>query len=258
MAAAIWSCPTQTMLAYPLATFARFCHNHGLLQVENRPQWFTVRGGARQYVRRIASRIPDVRLGDEVVSVRRDTVTGQVVVKSRHASERYDHVVLACHSDQALALLSDADSDERGILDAVKYQRNRAVLHTDVALLPTLRKVWSAWNYMSDGGAEPSVSVTYLLNRLQPLPFEAPVMVTLNPIAEPRADQVIAEFDYAHPVFDGAAIAAQRRLPDVQGRRQVWFAGAWTGYGFHEDGLKSGLAVAEAIRSQMAPRRLAA
>ena len=130
MAAAIWSCPMATMLAYPLATFARFCHNHGLLQVENRPQWFTVRGGARQYVDKIASRIPDVRLGDAVVSVRRDGVTGQVVVKSRHASERYDHVVLACHSDQSLAVLSDADASERAILEAVKYQPNRAVLHT--------------------------------------------------------------------------------------------------------------------------------
>jgi predicted NAD/FAD-binding protein len=258
MAAAIWSCPMETMLAYPLATFARFCHNHGLLQVENRPQWFTVRGGARQYVRRIASRIPDVRVGDEVVAVRRDAVSGRVVVDSRSGSERYDHVVLACHSDQSLAVLADADAAERGILEAVKYQPNRAVLHTDAALMPKLRSVWSSWNYMSDGGREPNVSVTYLLNKLQPLPFATPVLLTLNPIAEPDADKVLAEFDYAHPIFDGAAIAAQRRLADVQGRRQVWFAGAWTGYGFHEDGLKSGLAVAQAILGQAAARRLAA
>jgi predicted NAD/FAD-binding protein len=258
MAAAIWSCPMATMLAYPLATFARFCHNHGLLQVENRPQWFTVRGGARQYVRRIASRIPDVRVGDEVVAVRRDAVTGRVVVASRSGSERYDHVVLACHSDQSLAVLADADAGERGILEAVKYQPNRAVLHTDAALMPKLRSVWSSWNYMSDGGREPNVSVTYLLNKLQPLPFATPVLLTLNPITEPDADKVLAEFDYAHPIFDGAAIAAQRRLADVQGRRQVWFAGAWTGYGFHEDGLKSGLAVAQAILGQAAARRLAA
>jgi uncharacterized protein len=258
MAAAIWSCPMATMLAYPLATFARFCHNHGLLQVEDRPQWWTVRGGARQYVRRIAGRIPDVRLGDEVIAVRRDSVTGQVVVKSRHGSERYDHVVLACHSDQSLAVLSDADSAERAILQSVKYQRNRAVLHTDTELMPKQRSVWSSWNYMSDGGSEPNVSVTYLLNRLQPLPFSTPLMLTLNPIAEPHAGKAIAEFDYEHPIFDGAAIAAQRRLADVQGRRQVWLAGAWTGFGFHEDGLKSGLAVAAAIRGLAAMRRLAA
>ncbi|HET9025506.1 MAG TPA: FAD-dependent oxidoreductase [Burkholderiaceae bacterium] len=258
MAAAIWSCPTATMLAYPLATFARFCHNHGLLQVENRPRWFTVQGGARQYVRKIASRIPDIRLGDEVVAVKRDTVSGQVVVKSRHASERYDHVVLACHSDQSLALLADADASERRILEAVKYQRNRALLHIDSALLPHRRSVWSSWNYMSDGGQEPNVSVTYLLNRLQPLPFGTPVMVTLNPITEPDPNKVIAQFDYAHPIFDGAAIAAQQRLADVQGHRRVWLAGAWTGYGFHEDGLKSGLAVAHAILGLANTRRLAA
>jgi predicted NAD/FAD-binding protein len=247
-----------TMLAYPFATFARFCDNHGLLQVENRPQWFTVRGGARQYVRRIASRIPDLRLGDPVHSVRRDTVTGQVLVTSQHGAERYDHVILACHSDQSLALLSDADAGERSVLQAVKYQPNRAVLHTDTALMPRLRKVWSSWNYMSDGGAEPNVSVTYLLNRLQPLPFETPVLLTLNPFTEPHPDTVLAEFDYAHPIFDGAAIGAQRLLPTVQGRRQVWFAGAWTGYGFHEDGLKSGLAVAHAIRRVAPARRMAA
>ena len=258
MAAAIWSCPMATMLAYPLATFARFCHNHGLLQVENRPQWFTVRGGARQYVRQIASRIPKVRLGDEVVSVRRDAVTGQVLVQSRHASERYDHVVLACHSDQSLAVLSDADASERAILEAVSYQRNRAVLHTDTGLMPRLRTVWSSWNYMSDGGEEPNVSVTYLLNKLQPLPFGTPLLLSLNPVTEPDANTVIAEFDYAHPIFDAAAIAAQQRLAEAQGRRQVWFAGAWTGYGFHEDGLKSGLAVAHSILRAAATPRLAA
>ena len=258
MAAAIWSCPMASMLAYPLATFARFCHNHGLLQVENRPQWWTVMGGARQYVRKIASRIPDVRLGEQVTAVRRDTVTGQVLVKSLHATERYDHVILACHSTDSLALLTDADADERAILESVKYQRNRAVLHTDIALMPRLQSVWSSWNYMSDGGAEPNVSVTYLLNKLQPLPFTTPLMVSLNPVVEPDPGKVLAEFDYEHPVFDRAAIAAQGALADVQGRRQVWLAGAWTGYGFHEDGLKSGLRVAEAIRGLATTRLLAA
>jgi predicted NAD/FAD-binding protein len=258
MAAAIWSCPAATMLAYPLATFARFCHNHGLLQVENRPQWFTVRGGARQYVRKIARGLPDVRLCDPVVAVRRDPVTGRVLVQSRRATERFDHVVLACHSDQSLALLADADAGERAVLQAVGYQRNRAVLHTDTALMPRLRSVWSSWNYLSDGGDDPAVSVSYLLNRLQPLPFTTPLILTLNPLVEPREDTVLAEFDYAHPVFDGIAIAAQRHLAQLQGRRQVWLAGAWTGYGFHEDGLKSGLAVAQAIRRLAATDRVAA
>lgn len=262
MAGAIWSCPLSTMLAYPAATFIRFCHNHGLLQVNNRPQWFTVAGGARQYVRKIAAGLPDVRLDDPVLEVTRHPSAHKVTVRSRRGVESFDHVVLASHSNQSLRMLTDANADERAILSNVGYQPNRAILHTDTQLMPASRKVWSAWNYLSSGpgtdGQAPSVAVTYLLNKLQPLPFRSPVLVSLNPLVEPRAEHVIAEFDYDHPVFDSAAIRAQRRLPDVQGRRRVWFAGAWTGYGFHEDGLKSGLAVAEALRSLGADARLAA
>ena len=247
MAGAIWSCPLETMLAYPAATFIRFCHNHGLLQVNNRPQWFTVAGGARQYVQRIAAALPDVRLDEPVLEVTRQPAAGKVAVRSRRGTEFFDHVVLASHSDQSQRILADADEGERSILASVGYQPNRAILHTDPRLMPAERKVWSAWNYLSSDGAEPNVAVTYLLNKLQPLPFKTPVFVSLNPLEEPRPDSVIATFDYAHPVFDGTAIGAQRRLSEVQGRRRVWLAGAWTGYGFHEDGLKSGLAVAEAI-----------
>ena len=248
MAAAIWSCPIETMLAYPVTTFVRFCHNHGLLQVNDRPQWFTVRGGARQYVRRIAAELHEVRTADPVIEVRRDAASRRVIVRSRSGSALFDHVVMACHSDQAQRLLVDADSSERGVISNVGYQPNRAVLHTDARLMPALRRVWSSWNYISDGAPTPSVSVTYLLNKLQPLPFKTPLLLSLNPTTEPQAHTVIAEFDYTHPVFDRSAIEAQQRLPGVQGRRNVWFAGAWTGYGFHEDGLKSGLAVSAAIR----------
>jgi uncharacterized protein len=258
MAGAIWSCPLDTMLAYPVATFVRFCHNHGLLQVNDRPQWFTVVGGARQYVRKIAAALPDVRVGAPVFEVTRNAASRKVRVRSRHGVEVYDQVVLACHSDQSLKLLTDADCGERGVLGAVGYQPNRALLHTDPRLMPRLRKVWSAWNYLSDGdgdgggggGDDAGVAVTYLLNKLQPLPFSTPLFVTLNPPTEPAPERVIAEFDYSHPVFDRTAIEAQQRLPAIQGRRQVWFAGAWTGYGFHEDGLASGLAVATALRSR--------
>ncbi|MCX8114840.1 MAG: FAD-dependent oxidoreductase [Burkholderiaceae bacterium] len=249
MAAAIWSCPTATMLAYPFSTFVRFCHNHGLLQIEGRPQWYTVAGGARRYVERITETLNDVRLGDPVHAVARDAATESVVVDSRTGRRRFDHVVLACHSDQSLRLLIDADHAERAVLAGVRYQPNCAVLHTDVRLMPVSRKVWSAWNYMSDGSDAPAVSVTYLLNRLQPLPFRTPLFVSLNPVVEPARQHVLAEFDYAHPIFDDRAIAAQSGLEAVQGRRRVWFAGAWTGYGFHEDGLKSGLAVAASLTS---------
>jgi predicted NAD/FAD-binding protein len=259
MAAAIWSCPTGTMLGYPLATFVRFCHNHGLLQVNDRPQWFTVAGGARQYVQKIAARLPDLRLGTPVREITRNEAAGKVNVCSARGTEAFDQVVLACHSDQSAALLADADAAERLLLADARYQPNRAVLHTDERLMPRLRSVWSSWNYLSDGGRDPNVSVTYLLNRLQPLPFRSPVFVSLNPLLEPSPDKVIAEFDYAHPIFDARMIEAQKRLPQAQGRRRVWFAGAWTGYGFHEDGLKSGLAVAGALAAQTRrPQRLAA
>ena len=250
MAAAIWSCPTAAMLEYPLSTFVRFCHNHGLLQVNDRPRWMTVRGGAREYVRRIVETLPDARLSAPVNRIMRDS--GGVWVQSRFGTERFDEVVLACHSDQALAILGDdASPAERNILSAIRYQANRAVLHTDETLLPRRRKVWSAWNYMAAearaGGGAADVSVSYLLNRLQPLPTATPVVVSLNPLREPAADKVVRSIDYAHPVFDQAAVIAQERLPSVQGRRHTWFAGAWTGYGFHEDGLKSALAVVEGL-----------
>lgn len=259
MAAAIWSCPMRTMLAYPLATFVRFCHNHGLLQVNDRPQWYTVAGGARQYVQRIAARLADLRVGTPVLQVRRNEAAGKVSVRTARGVEAFDHVVLACHGDQSARLLADADDAERRLLADARYQPNRAVLHTDPRLMPTLRSVWSSWNYLSDGEADPAVSVTYLLNKLQPLPFRTPVFVSLNPLVEPAPERVIAEFEYSHPIFDARMIEAQQRLPDVQGRRRVWLAGAWTGYGFHEDGLKSGLAVAGALASlARRPQRLAA
>ena len=249
MAGAIWSCPTQTMLGYPVSNFARFCHNHGLLQVANRPQWHTVRGGAREYVRRMARAIPSIRLQTAVRSIRAEGAT--VSVHTRDGTESFDQAVLACHSDQALALLGAGASEaERRVLGGVSYQNNRAVLHLDTALLPRRRAVWSAWNYLADAagaaGAKP-VGVSYLINRLQPLPFTQPVIVTLNPPREADARKVIAEFDYEHPVFDCAAVAAQQALPAIQGQRGVWFCGAWAGYGFHEDGLKAGLAIANAL-----------
>lgn len=253
MAAAIWSCPIATMLDYPIATFARFCHNHGLLQVSGRPQWFTVRGGARQYVTKICSALSDVRVGDPVTAVMRDSTAPHVTVRSGGGTDRYDQVVLACHSDQSLSILKDADQDERLVIGEVRYQPNTACLHTDTRLMPENRKVWSSWNYLSEGDERgdaegaPAVSVTYLLNKLQPLPFTTPLLLSLNPRVEPRAAMTVAQIKYSHPIFDRRAIAAQRRLPAIQGRRQVWFAGAWTGYGFHEDGLKSGLEVAAAI-----------
>jgi predicted NAD/FAD-binding protein len=255
MAAAIWSCPTRTMLAYPFASFARFFRNHGLLELTDRPQWLTVAGGARQYVERLLARLSDVRLATRVLRARRDAsgVTLDFVHNAPglpRGSERFDALVLGCHSDQALQILgTQASGAERALLDAVPYQPNRALLHTDAALLPRNRRLWSAWNYSAgaDGPDGRAVSVHYLINKLQPLPFSAPVVVSLNPHREPAPEAVIAEFDYAHPVFDARSADAQAALAAIQGANRTWFCGAWTRYGFHEDGLRSALAVANAL-----------
>jgi predicted NAD/FAD-binding protein len=248
MAAAIWSCPTGQMLDMPLATFVRFSQNHGLLQVFDRPMWRTVKGGGREYVRRLAAQLDDIRFSCPVVAVRRDA-EGLTVLHAQGA-ERFDHVVMACHSDQSLQILGNtASPGQRNVLAAIRYQPNRAVLHTDEALLPRNRKLWSAWNYFAGEGTpgHQPVGVSYLINRLQPLPFDTPVVVTLNPARAPDPRQVIAEFDYDHPVFDRAAIEAQQQLESVQGEGGVWLAGAWGRYGFHEDGLISALAVANRL-----------
>lgn len=251
MVGCIWSCPTEEMLAFPVGTMIRFCHNHGLIQVADRPQWYTVRGGARRYVETMLARLEDARLATPVRRVTR--VHGGVLVATDAGTAHFDAVVLACHSDQALALLADPTPVETGVLGAIRYRANRAVLHTDVRLLPQRRLAWAAWNYERAAlrGREPaSVCLHYLMDRLQPLPFAQPLLVSLNPARAPTAACVLGEYDYAHPVFDRAAIAAQRRLPELQGRRHTWYCGAWTGYGFHEDGLRSGVAVANALLAQ--------
>jgi predicted NAD/FAD-binding protein len=253
MIGCIWSCPTDQMLRFPIATMIRFCHNHGLLQVANRPRWFTVTGGARNYVHKMLPRINDARLNTPVRSVRR-TPAG-IFITTDQTTEQFDDVVMACHSDQSLAMLADPTPAEREVLGAIRYHRNRAVLHTDTSVLPERPLAWAAWNYerATDGPREQAaVCLHYLINRLQPLPFDQPVIVSLNPVREPKPDSVHGEFDYAHPVFDSSAIAAQQRVPSLQGQANTWFCGAWTRYGFHEDGLMSGLAVAEGLRRQWA------
>jgi predicted NAD/FAD-binding protein len=204
MAAAIWSSPTSEILGFPLPTFARFCHNHGLLQVVDRPQWRTVRGGGRAYVAKIAARLADVRLATPVARIRR--VPRGVEIDAAGRSERFDEVVLACHSDQALALLADPSISESRLLSRVRYQPNRVVLHTDTALLPKSPRAWSAWNYLAATNADDMrpVAVSYLVNRLQPLPFKTPVIVTLNPPIEPDRSKVLREFEYSHPLLDFA------------------------------------------------------
>ncbi len=254
MLGCIWSCPTDQMLQFPVATMIRFCHNHGLMQVTNRPQWYTVAGGARHYVDKIVAGIADKRLNTPVQLIERDAQGVRVITQDR--AERFDKVVIATHAPQALAMLRDASTAEHGILGAMRTQANRAVLHTDASVLPKNRSTWAAWNYVraDDVQEQGKVCLHYLINKLQPIPFEQPVLVSLNPSRPIARKHIMGEFDYAHPVFDAAALAAQQRLAQIQGVNHTYFCGAWTGYGFHEDGLKSGLAVArELLRAVHAP-----
>lgn len=243
MAAAIWSAPVSAVLDFSAATFLAFCLNHRLLQIEDRPKWKTILGGSRVYVRAMLKRISDARLACPVTQVRRSEVG--VSIMSPAGVENFDAVVMACHAPTTLALL-DATPDEHRVLAGFRYQANEAILHTDVALLPRRKKVWSAWNYMAIGGQGPErpVAVSYLINQLQPLPFETPVVVTLNPHQAPETSKVLARFSYEHPVLDQAASRAQQDVPKLQGLQRTWFCGAWSGFGFHEDGLKSALRVA--------------
>ncbi len=257
MGAAIWSTPLDKMMDYPAKSFLRFCDNHGLLQIQDRPQWQTVRGGSRVYVEKLLAELGDRVLANTGVrSVSRQSIGGRTQVRIsdwQGQEHRFDHVVMACHADQTLKLLGDASSQEGRLLGAVKFERNRAVLHSDAALMPKRRRAWSSWNYLRQSSENPQLAVSYWMNRLQQLPDSLPLFVTLNPFTEPDADKVHGAFLYDHPVFDRQALAAQQQLWSLQGERNTWFCGAWFGYGFHEDGLQSGLAVAEALGGQSRP-----
>jgi len=245
MAAAIWSASVKDILDFPASTFLAFCLNHRLLQIENRPQWKTVVGGSREYVKAMVRDLNDARLNCSVHRVQRQG--DQVVIHSAQGIEHFDAVIFACHAPTALALLDVTDA-ERNVLAGFRYQANRAVLHIDTKLLPRRKKVWSAWNYLSSTGEDDEnvrrpVAVSYLLNQLQPLPFKTPVIVTLNPTHEPDPELVLRAFDYEHPILNQTAAASQKLLPTIQGHNRAWFCGAWSGFGFHEDGLKSALRV---------------
>jgi predicted NAD/FAD-binding protein len=258
MIGAIWSCSVGQMLEFPIQTMVRFCHNHGLLQIQNRPQWLTIQGGSREYVKRIiaaleAFKVKIVREGVVRVNAKQGG-TSQIEVVTQSGSVFFDGVVMACHSDQTLGLVHGIGQQARNILAAIPYQKNRAILHTDERFLPETKRCWAAWNYTAKSGMKISskqhVSVNYLINRLQPLPAQlkdTPIIVSLNPASEPDPKLVHQEIHYSHPVFDMGAIQAQKELPLIQGTSSIWYCGAWTGFGFHEDGLRSGELVAEAL-----------
>ena len=256
MAAAIWSAPATQVGRYPFASFVRFCQNHGLLQLNDRPVWRTVEGGSREYVKRLGRRISSrLQLEQGVQEVRRGQDESSPWVRLRTQDgwwpERFDAVVLATHANHSLALLADPTLDERRLLGAFAYTRNLAVLHSDTVLMPQRRAVWSSWNYLAARNSSAPPTVSYWMNRLQPHlprgPGAKPLFVTLNPPVPPRPEHLIRTEVYEHPLFDGAAMSAQRELWSLQGTRGVWYCGAYFGAGFHEDGLQAGLAVAEQL-----------
>ncbi|WP_339630785.1 FAD-dependent oxidoreductase [uncultured Sneathiella sp.] len=259
MGAAIWSTPAADMLDYPAAAFIRFCSNHGLLQLSDRPEWRTIKGGSREYVTRVADILKDrVYLNSAVAAVHTDKT--EVIVECRDGRmQRFDDVVLATHADQALHMIAEPSPAQRKLLGAFSYEKNLAVLHRDAALMPKRRKAWASWNYIGNTGSqdemEDSLCVSYWMNRLQGLDAEQDYFVTLNPAVEPRSGTVLRSFPYEHPLFDTAAMAAQKLLWNLQGQKNLWFCGSYFGYGFHEDGIQSGLAVAEALGGTRRPWR---
>lgn len=249
MAAAIWSCPTQTMLEFPAESLARFFNNHGLFNLIHRPLWRSVTNGSRSYVERILDAIGRERVRLDGARAVRRTDRGIEVTLASGEQPLFDEVVLACHADQALALLEQPTPLEAELLGHFRYQPNKTYLHTDTALMPQRRQVWSSWNYLSrtEQDGSQAVSVTYWMNRLQGLKTRQDYLVSLNPLSPPTPDRVLAEMTYDHPVFNQAAIEAQPRLGELQGRDRLWFCGSYFGYGFHEDALASAVSMAERL-----------
>ncbi len=245
MGAAIWSTPTTKMTDFPAQTFLRFFDNHGLLTVNDHPQWYTVIGGSKEYVKRITTPYQNnIKYNCGVKSVERKN-NSVTITDIRGDEHIFDQVIFACHSDQAMSLLNDPTETEKSVIGAIKYQPNEMILHSDISFMPKAKKAWSSWVYQSEGKIDKSgnVSLSYWMNNLQPLNTKTPVIVTLNPAREPDTSLIYDRYSFEHPVFDKKAIEAQSKIDKLQGHNNTWFCGAWQRYGFHEDGLLSAVNV---------------
>ncbi len=248
MGAAIWSCPPKTIMKFPAKTFLHFFKNHGLLNIVKRPQWYTVKNGSREYVRRLVAALDgQVKTQNNAKRIvpQKD---GRVIVQMHQGEEKiFDRVILACHADEALAMIENPTKEESNILGAFQYQDNRIVVHSDESFMPKRQDCWASWVYLSESKKDTnnSVSLSYWMNNLQNLKTNQSILVTLNPGREPNTDSIIDEHVFTHPIFNQGAIDAQSRIIDIQGQRSLWFCGAYQRYGFHEDGLLSAVNVAK-------------
>ncbi|MFT6076859.1 MAG: putative NAD/FAD-binding protein [Myxococcota bacterium] len=249
MAGAIWSCPLGLIKNYPAKTFLQFFYNHGLLTILNQPQWYTVMGGSKEYVKKMSESFKDkIKLNCNIIVSKQD---GEKIILTDDQGENYsfDHVIFASHADQTHRIISDKTPLEEEILSKVKYSDNIAVLHKDQNQMPKNKKAWASWIYLSQQ-KEKKVALSYWMNNLQNIDHKNPLFVTLNPIEKIDKKNVFGEYHYQHPIFDANAIKAQENLDKIQGKRNIWFCGAWTKYGFHEDGLNSAINVAEKLETK--------
>jgi len=245
MSGAIWSTPVEDMLNFPAETLIRFFHNHGLLSVDGQPQWYTVKGGSKEYVTRLTRKIKkNIRTNLAVSSVTRDK-NSATITDSNGGKHQFDAIIFACHSDQALALIDKPSKEEKSVLGRIQYKPNSVILHQDSSFMPKRKSAWSSWVYLSNSNKVKAnkISLTYWMNSLQSLQSKKPVLVTLNPSVKPKEELIINEHIFDHPQFNQDAIAAQKDIPLIQGVDKFWFCGAWQRYGFHEDGLSSAIQV---------------
>ena len=250
MAGAIWSCPVELIKNYPLKTFLQFFYNHGLLTVTNQPQWYTVKGGSQEYVKKITASFADkINLNCKIINVQ--NIDNKIILNDdKGAKYKFDKVIFATHTDQTYKMIKGKTSEQKDILENIRYSKNIAVLHKDKEQMPLYKKAWASWVYLSSA-EEQKVSLTYWMNNLQNIDHKYPLFVTLNPIKEIAKKDIFATYKYEHPIFDHDAIMAQKNLEQIQGQNNMWFCGAWTKYGFHEDGLNSALDIAQKFSVQV-------
>lgn len=253
MGAAIWSCSVETIMDFPAKTYLRFFKNHGLLTVFNQPQWYTVTGGSREYTKRLTAKIRDkIHLNHAVKTVRQN---GEILtVTDVHGQEeQFDHVIFASHADETLAMLAGVTKAETDILSQFRYQENKIIVHNDLSFMPKNRKCWASWVYLNEGRMDNKdvVSLSYWMNNLQNLDHNHPIIVTLNPGRRPKEESIMDEHTFTHPIFDLAAVKAQEKVETIQGKRNIWFCGAYQRYGFHEDGLLSAVNVAKKLGAEI-------